>query len=253
MTMLEGKVALVTGSSRGIGAATAKMLAGEGADVAIHFSQQAEAADATLHQLPGNHHRAFQANLSLENSADELFNQVIDHFGRLDVLVNNAGIFHLHDPVSMPLEALQETWQKSLAINLNSPARLTLLAARQMATQGAGRIVNISSRGAFRGEPNAPAYGASKAGLNAFTQSLAQAFAPHHVLLFLVAPGFVETAMARPHLQGVAGEAIKNQSPLGRVATVEEIAETVRFLATSAPGSMTGAILDVNGASYLRS
>jgi 3-oxoacyl-[acyl-carrier protein] reductase len=114
-------------------------------------------------------------------------------------------------------------------------------------------LVTGSSRGAFRGEPETPAYGASKAGLNAMSQSLAQALAPHGVFFYVVAPGFVETDMADYLLRGPEGEGIRSQSPLGRVATPEEIARTVAFLATEAPDFMTGAIVDVNGASYLRS
>lgn len=253
MPMLEGKTVLVTGSSRGIGAAIARKLANEGATMAIHFAHGAKAAEEVCRGLPVGQHAVFQADLSKPDHADRLFHNVVESFGHLDILVNNAGIFQLHDPTSLALDEWQDAWQRTMAINLTSPARLSLLAARHMATQGAGRIINISSRGAFRGEPNAPAYGASKAGLNAFTQSLALAFAPQNVLFYLIAPGFVETAMARPHLQGRAGEAIMKQSPLGRVATVEEIAETARFLATTAPASMTAAIVDVNGASYLRS
>jgi NAD(P)-dependent dehydrogenase (short-subunit alcohol dehydrogenase family) len=114
-------------------------------------------------------------------------------------------------------------------------------------------VVNVSSRGAFRGEPETPAYGASKAGLNAMSQSMAQALAPHGVFFYVVAPGFVETDMADALLRGPEGDGIRSQSPLGRVATPEEVAKTVVFLASEAPDFMTGAIVDVNGASYLRS
>ncbi len=113
--------------------------------------------------------------------------------------------------------------------------------------------MSVSSRGAFRGEPEAPAYGASKAALNAMSQSLAQALAPHGVFFYVVAPGFVETDMANAALRGRGGESIRSQSPLGRVATPKEVARTVAFLASEAPDFMTGAIVDVNGASYLRS
>jgi len=122
-----------------------------------------------------------------------------------------------------------------------------------MIKQGSGKIVNISSRGAFRGEPAAPAYGASKAGLNAMGQSLAIALAPHNIFVYTIAPGFVETAMARPHLTGKRKNEILNQSPIGRVAKPEEIAKTVVFLASEGTDFLTGCIIDVNGASYLRS
>ena len=121
-----------------------------------------------------------------------------------------------------------------------------------MAEQGGGRIINVGSRGAFRGEPECPAYGASKAGLHAMSQSLAVALAPKGILVYAVAPGFVETDMAKELLESEAGAAIKAQSPLGRVARPEEVAETVCFLASSQAEFLTGSIIDVNGASYLR-
>jgi NAD(P)-dependent dehydrogenase (short-subunit alcohol dehydrogenase family) len=116
----------------------------------------------------------------------------------------------------------------------------------------AGRIVNVSSRGAFRGEPDHPAYGASKAGLNSMSQSLAQHLAPHGITVAAVAPGFVETDMAAPLLAGPEGDAIRGQSPLGRVATADEVADVVAFLASDRAVITTGAIVDANGASYLR-
>ena len=118
---------------------------------------------------------------------------------------------------------------------------------------GGGRIVNVSSRGAFRGEPDAPAYGASKAGLNALSQSLAQKLAPHRIFVGVVAPGFVETDMTTTHLAGEGGRAIRAQSPLNRVAKPEEVAHAALFLASEGAEFTTGTIIDVNGASYLRS
>src|SRR5215216_4274561 len=122
-----------------------------------------------------------------------------------------------------------------------------------MMKRGGGRIVNVSSRGAFRGDPETPAYGASKTALNAMSLSMAQALAPYGVFFYVVAPGFVETGMAAPLLSGPTEDSIRAQSPLGRVADPEEVARTVAFLASEAPDFMTGAIVDLNGASYLRS
>jgi NAD(P)-dependent dehydrogenase (short-subunit alcohol dehydrogenase family) len=122
-----------------------------------------------------------------------------------------------------------------------------------MIEKGSGKIVNVSSRGAFRGEPNNPAYGASKAGLNAFSQSLAQFLAPYHITVGIVAPGFVETDMAREVLDSVAGAQVKSQSPLNRVATPEEVARAIFIFSIDGMEYMTGGIIDVNGASYLRS
>ncbi len=139
-----------------------------------------------------------------------------------------------------------------LDTNLIGPANLSYLAARHMIEQGGGRIVNVSSRGAFRGEPEGPAYGASKAGLNAMSQSLAKRLAPHNIFVGVVAPGFVDTDMAARYLDTPRGDEIRAQSPLGRVAKPEEVALAVMFLAAEGAEFTTGAILDVNGASYLR-
>jgi NAD(P)-dependent dehydrogenase (short-subunit alcohol dehydrogenase family) len=122
-----------------------------------------------------------------------------------------------------------------------------------MISQGGGQIVNVSSRGAFRGEPDAPAYGASKAGLNAMSQSLAKALAPHNIYVYVVAPGWVETDMAAESMSGPAGDQVRAQSPLNRIATPDEVARTILFLASEGTEFLTGCIVDINGASYLRS
>jgi NAD(P)-dependent dehydrogenase (short-subunit alcohol dehydrogenase family) len=173
--------------------------------------------------------------------------------GAIDGLVNNAAIFEAHPVAQTDYAGWRAAWSRTIATNLIGPANLCFLAARIMMEREGGRVVNVSSRGAFRGEPDSPAYGASKAGLNAMSQSLAQALAPHGVLFYVVAPGFVGTDMASSLLDGPEGDGIRAQSPLGRVATAKEVAQTVAFLASEAPAFMTGAIVDVNGASYLRS
>ncbi len=249
----DDQVVLVTGASRGIGRATAKMFSAAGARVAVHYREQRDAAEQTLKTLQGDGHAAFSADLSDHSACAALIDQVVGRMGGLSVLVNNAGIFEYHDIAEVAFDQWLDMWQRTLATNLLGPACLCYLAARQMMKSGGGRIVNVSSRGAFRGEPKAPAYGASKAGLNAMGQSLAQALAPHGVYVFTVAPGFVETDMAKSSLQGPGGDAIRNQSPLGRVARPEEVARTVLFLASKGSEFLTGGIVDVNGASYLRS
>jgi NAD(P)-dependent dehydrogenase (short-subunit alcohol dehydrogenase family) len=170
--------------------------------------------------------------------------------GPIDALVNNAGIFPNHPPLATDFAPWTAAWQRTLATNLVGPAHLSYCAARAMAERGSGRIVNVSSRAAFRGEPTAPAYAASKAGLNAFSQSLAKALAGKGVYVFVVAPGWVATERVS---EAVSDPAVLADQPLGRVATPQEVAEVVAFCALEAPVSMTGAILDVNGASYLRS
>lgn len=249
---VEGKVALVTGSSRGIGREIAGELASRGALVAVHYRADQEAAEETLASLGGGPHAHFGADVADANAARDLVESVTREMGGIDVLVNNAAVFEPHPAAETDYAGWRAAWSRTIATNLIGPANLSFLAARIMIQRGGGRVVNVSSRGAFRGEPDTPAYGASKAGLNAMSQSLAQALAPYGVFFYVVAPGFVETDMAAPLLEGPEGHSIRAQSPLGRVATAKEVAQTVAFLASEAPPFMTGAIVDVNGASYLR-
>ena len=249
----DDQVVLITGASRGIGREAAKQFASAGARVAVHYRSRLDAAEETLTSLVGGEHAIFSADIADERATEILVDDVVKRMGGLDVLVNNAGIFEHHEICEVELDQWLDAWRRTLATNLLGPACLSYLAARQMMKSGGGRIVNVSSRGAFRGEPRAPAYGASKAGLNAMGQSLAQALAPHGIYVFTVAPGFVATDMAKSSLSGPAGDAIRNQSPLGRVALPQEVARTVLFLASKGSEFLTGGIVDVNGASYLRS
>jgi NAD(P)-dependent dehydrogenase (short-subunit alcohol dehydrogenase family) len=173
--------------------------------------------------------------------------------GGLDVLVNNAGIYPANSIVDSSYERWQQAWRSTLDVNLAGAANVTWCAVRYMIAAGGGRIVNVSSRGAFRGEPGQPAYGASKAGLNAFGQSLARDLARHHIAVATVAPGYVDTDMAAEDLRSARGDEIRAQSPFGRVAAAEEIAAAVLYLASPQAEWASGAILDLNGASYLRS
>ena len=253
-------VALVTGASRGIGSIVAQQLAERGVRVALHHRSNRDAAEATLERLPGTEHEIFAADLGNPTATTQLWNDVIERFGRVDVLINNAGIYVLHPPLATDYASWQSGWQQTLATNLLGPANLSLLAAQSMgdraelpdAAFGRGRIVNISSRGAFRGEPDAPAYGASKAGLNALSQSLAKALAPRAIYVYCIAPGWVQTEMASSHLNGPDGAAILAQHPLGRVNRPDEVAAAAVYCALDAPPAMTGSVIDVNGASYLR-
>jgi 3-oxoacyl-[acyl-carrier protein] reductase len=253
-------IALVTGGSRGIGSVIATQLAKRGVRIALHYRNNREAAEATLARLPGTGHAIFAADLADPAATTRLWQQVIERLGTVDVLVNNAGLFIEHAPLTTNYESWQSAWQLTLATNLVGPANLSLLAAQSMAARvgkvdaafGRGRIVNISSRGAFRGEPDCPAYAASKAGLNALSQSLAKALAPHAIHVYCIAPGWVETEMAANHLTGPDGPAILAQHPLGRVNRTDEIAQVTIYCALDAPAAMTGCVIDANGASYLR-
>ncbi len=247
------KTVLITGGSRGIGRATAQAFAQYGAKVVINFHRDSEAASATIDSLEGEDHFAIRADIGKPDAVERMIAAVVKEMGQLDIVVNNAGIFEAHPVDKTGYKDWQQAWIKTLNINLLGAANVCYCAAKIMKKQGSGRIINVSSRGAFRGEPEQPAYGASKAGLNAMSQSLAQALAPHNIFVAVVAPGFVETDMAKALLEGPDGTAIKQQSPTGRVARPEEVAHGILFLASEGAEFMTGSILDINGASYLRS
>jgi len=247
-----GEVVLVTGGSRGIGRAVAEQFAQEGARVAVHYNTDRSAAQETLAALPGGPHCTVQADLSDPHAPVALVRTTVERMGRLDILINNAGVYEHHPVASMEFGDWRKAWDQTIAVNLAAPAYLSFFAVKQMLKQGGGRIVNISSRGAFRGEPDAPAYGASKAGLNAMSQSMAKALAPHKIFVTVLAPGWVETDMAEPYLMGPDGAAIRAQSPLGRAALPGEMARIVVFLASRKSEYLTGCIIDANGASYLR-
>ncbi|MEO1713025.1 MAG: SDR family oxidoreductase, partial [Bacteroidota bacterium] len=248
-----GKFVLVTGGSRGIGKAIVEQFAAEGARVAFIFRQNAEAARALVQSLKSDQHLAIKVNIDDAKACQKLVDLLMEEFGRIDILVNNAGVYLPHPVDDTPFDDWLIQWNSTLQTNLTGAAQLSFLVAQQMIDQGSGRIINITSRGAFRGEPQHPGYAASKAGLNAFSQSLAQALGPHGIGVYAVAPGFVETEMAEEQLHGPNGDKIRNQSPFQRVATPAEVAHTVLFLAEEASLFLSGGILDVNGASYLRS
>jgi NAD(P)-dependent dehydrogenase (short-subunit alcohol dehydrogenase family) len=220
--------------------------------VAIHHRGSPELAAAVLAEMPGTGHTVVQADITDPGQARSAVDEAAAHLGGIDVLVNNAGIYTPHPIAEVSYEEWQAAWQATLAVNLVGPANVTWCAVQHMIPRGGGRIVNVSSRGAFRGEPGQPAYGASKAGLNAFGQSLARALGPHGISVATVAPGFVDTEMAAERVNGPDGDRVRAESPFGRVARPEEIAEAVVYLASPAAEWASGAILDLNGASYLR-
>ncbi len=246
-----GRAVLVTGASRGIGRAIALAFAAAGDRVAIHHRGSAGLAGDLLAALPGTGHAIVQADLADPEAVRTMTDRAVGLLGGLDVLVNNAGVFTPHPVTEVSYERWQEQWRDTLAVNLTGAANVIWCAVRHMKERG-GRIVNVSSRGAFRGEPQSPAYGASKAGLNSLTQSLARSLAPHRIAVTAVAPGFVATDMTNEHLKPPRGDEIRAQSPFGRVAEPEEIAAAVLYLASGPAEWASGAVLDLNGASYLR-
>jgi len=243
---------LVTGASRGIGRAVALAFARGGDRVAVHYGASGEEARRTRDLLPGAGHVTVQADLAEAAQARRLVDEAASALGGLDVLVNNAGVFIAHPPLTTSWVGWQEAWTQTLTVNLLGAAHATYAAVPHLVAAGGGAVVNVSSRGAFRGEPDCPAYAASKAGLNAFGQSMAIALAPQGISVSTVAPGFVETDMARAVLDSPAGDAVRAQSPFGRVARPEEVAAVVLFLAGEEARFASGTIVDVNGASYLR-
>ncbi|MFC1691999.1 SDR family NAD(P)-dependent oxidoreductase [Candidatus Latescibacterota bacterium] len=244
-------VVFVTGSSRGIGRAIALQFARLRAQVVVHYHKNHRLAEQTLADLPGDSHLLVQADLSNPAAVKDMTTTVIRKIGRINILVNNAGIYEELQTTDCTYEKWQDTWERTIRTNLTGPANLSFCIIQHMIEHGGGKIVNVSSRGAFRGEPNAPAYGASKAGLNALSQSLAQALAPYNIFIYAIAPSFVHTEMTDSLLSGSDGDSIRHQSPLGRTATTEEIAHTVVFLASKVSDYLTGGIVDINGASYL--
>jgi len=231
---------LVTGGTRGIGAAIVEALQARGARVVAHGR-----SDTAY---------AIGADLAEAGAADVLWDRALERLdGRIDGLVNNAGVF---EPVAVDAsaDAWRAAWARTTQINLQAAADLSrraVLHFQERATPG--RIVNISSRAAHRGD--SPAhwhYAASKAGLVAMTKTIARAYAAEGVLAFAVCPGFVMTGMAADYLSSRGGEKLLADIPLGRVADPDEVASVAAYLALDAPASMTGAVLDVNGASYVR-
>jgi NAD(P)-dependent dehydrogenase (short-subunit alcohol dehydrogenase family) len=252
---MTGRAILVTGSSRGVGRAIAKRFAADGDRIAIHHRDSAELAGQLAAALPGAGHVVVQADLAEPDSVRAMVDTAAARLGGLDVLVNNAGAFGRVDPphpvFGTGYDEWQAMWRRTFDVNLFGAANAAWAAAQHMRERG-GRIVNVSSRGAFRGEPEQPAYGASKAALNSMAQSLAVALAPYGIAVACVAPGFVATDMTNEHLKAERGAAIRAQSPFGRVARPEEIASAVHWLASPEAEWASGTIIDLNGASYLR-
>jgi 3-oxoacyl-[acyl-carrier protein] reductase len=247
---MTARAVLVTGASRGIGRAVAQAFAAQGDRVAVHYNVAAEQAAAVHGGLAGGGHVLVHGDVRDPAAVRSFVDEAAALLGGLDVVVNNAAVFPPHPILSTSYADWQDAWQQTLAANLVGPANVCWCAAQHL--REGGRIVNVSSRGAFRGEPGQPAYGASKAGLNSLTQSLALALGPQGISVSAVAPGYVETDMAGADLRSPRGPEIRAQSPFNRVARPEEVAAAVLYLASPEAEWASGAVLDLNGASYLR-
>jgi NAD(P)-dependent dehydrogenase (short-subunit alcohol dehydrogenase family) len=243
---------LVTGASRGIGAAIARAFAGNGDRVAVHCSSSPAAAQEVLGSLPGPGHVVVQADLRDPEAVRTMVDEAATALGGIDVLVNNAGVFVHHPIEAVDYEEWQQAWADILGVNLVGAANVTWCVLQHMPRHGSSRIVNVGSRGAFRSEPKCPAYGASKAGIAAFGQSLAKSLGSLGIAVTTIAPGFVDTDMAAETLAGPRGDEIRAQSPFDRVPSAEEVAAAVLFLASPEAEWASGSVLDFNGASYFR-
>lgn len=223
---------LATGTSRGIGAAIMSALDRPGVRIAGHGTASGIAADLSDPAAPAR-----------------LWEAALEQLGAIDVLINNAGIYEAN-PIDRDEADWNAAWERTMRINLTAAAALSRLAVRHWrARRQGGRIINIASRAAHRGDSaDHWDYAASKAGMVAMTKTIARHYAAEEILAFAICPGFVDTDMAADHL----GPALLDEIPLGRVAMPGEVAEMARWLALDAPASMTGAVLDVNGASYVR-
>ena len=252
---MTGRAVLVTGASRGVGRAIATRFAQGGDRVAVHHRDTQDLAEDLVRSLPGAGHTVVRADLAEPDRVREMVDEAAARLGGIDVLVNNAGVFggvdRPHPVFGTDYALWQQMWRQTFDVNLFGAANVAWCAAQHMKDRG-GRIVNVSSRGAFRGEPEQPAYGASKAALNSMGQSLAVALAPFGIAVASVAPGFIATDMTNEHLKAERGAAIRAQSPFNRVARPEEIAAAVHWLASPEAEWASGTIMDLNGASYLR-
>lgn len=229
---------LLTGASRGIGGAALALLQAHGHHVIGQSTAGGHGLIAADFAAPGAGSRLWEAALAKAG-------------GRIDVLVNNAGVFEAADPDNA--DAFATAWTRSLAINLQATADLCRQAVLHFQASGGGRIVNVASRAGHRGDsPRHWHYAAAKGGLLALTKTIARGYAAQNILAFAITPGFTMTAMAEDYLASRGGPKLLADIPLGRVASAEEVAEAIRWLASDAPASLTGATLDINGASYVR-
>ncbi len=246
---LSGTSILVTGASRGIGAAAARLLGQAGANVGVNYFQNEAPADAVVNEIGADRAIPIRADMADAAAVERMVETMVGRFGRLDVLVNNAAIFEDNRFDRDDYGAWQRGWERTFAVNVFGAANAAFLSMRQMRKQRGGKIINIASRAAFRGETEFADYGASKAALVNLTRSIARACGPLGIIAVAVAPGFVETDMAAEAI-AAQGSELRAQVPLGRIATVDDVAGVIVFLASRWADYLNGATVDVNGGSW---
>lgn len=255
MGELEGRTILVTGASKGIGAAIVAAVGAAGAHVIAHYGSDRAGAESAVAALPPERVRLLQADFADPVAAVGLWSEALGWRGRVDVLVNNAAVMRLRGGIEDADDAWDEVWDEAVRINLLAPARLMREAVRCFAGGAGGIVITISSWVAQRGpaNPEAIAYAATKAAITAATKTVARGYARRGVLAYAIAPGVVRTRMSEESAATTGGEAAVTAAlAMGEWVPPEEVAELVVFLASGRCRHLTGATLDVNGASYLR-
>lgn len=246
---LKNKVVLITGATGGIGAAMVHAFSQTQATLAIHYlSNKSKAVDLAVNS--GNNSKTFMANLSSPDEAQNLFNEVVKHYEGIDVIINNAGIY-THSPISS--DEWYEQWLHTMNTNLNTTGLLCKLAIAHFLEKGGGRIINIASRAAFRGDTgDYLAYAASKGGLVSLTKTIARSFGKNNIIAFSIAPGFVRTQMAKEFIEKNGEQQILNEISLPELTEAEDLAPTAVFLASGMMDHATGSTIDINAGSYMR-
>lgn len=252
MLGLSGKTILVTGGSRGIGEAIVRAVAAAGANVLLHYGKSRAPAETIQNAIGRDSCRLIQADLGEVEAASNLWHRATALAPRIDVLVNNAGIF-TPAPIDAPSEAWRGIWAHVMQVNLHAPAELCKLAIPHFRAHGGGKIINVASRAAQRGDaPDQWPYAASKGALVAMTKTIARGYAGDNILAFAIAPGFTETDMAYAGLDEAGISRVLAEIPLGSMANPKECGALAAFLCSDVVRHLTGATFDINGASYVR-
>jgi NAD(P)-dependent dehydrogenase (short-subunit alcohol dehydrogenase family) len=255
MADLTGKTVLLTGASKGIGAATAAVLGEAGAHLVAHYGTDRTGAKAATATIPPERCRLIGADLADLAAVERLWDAAQAWRGRIDVLVNNAAVMDFAGGIEAPLEEWDAVWDRALTVNVKAPARLMRRAVQHFLATGGGSIITISSWAAQRGvsNPATLAYGASKAAVRSATQSIARAYARQNVQAYIVAPGVVRTRLSEQFAASQGGEAVVSAGlASGEWVTPAELGRLVAFLASGAVPQLSGGTIDVNGASYIR-